>query len=86
MESNKDYSYDNIIVTDGKNGAIYKNKTYPVSKQVKVSNVSGAGDTFLAGLVYSFIKEKNIDKAIRFANDCAIQVVQQRGVTVCQKV
>ena len=86
MESNKDYSYDNIIVTDGKNGAMYKNKIYPVSKQVKVSNVSGAGDTFLAGLVYSFIKEGRIDKAIRFANDCAIQVVQQRGVTVCQKV
>ena len=72
---------DNIIVTDGKNGATYKGKNYPVETEVKVSNVAGAGDTFLAGLVYSFIKHGKINNAINFANECACKVVQERGVT-----
>tara|TARA_R110002073_G_C9449893_1_gene578005 strand:- start:1314 stop:2027 length:714 start_codon:yes stop_codon:yes gene_type:complete len=76
------YDGDNIIVTDGKNGATYKNKNYPVEAEVKVSNVSGAGDTFLAGLVYAYVKSDNITEAISFANQCASKVVQERGVTV----
>jgi bifunctional ADP-heptose synthase (sugar kinase/adenylyltransferase) len=67
-----------LIITLGSKGAKYNNKTYPV-KQVDVKDTSGAGDTFLAGLVFSFIKEKNIDKAIKFANKCASQVVQKKG-------
>ena len=74
--------YVDIIVTDGKNGATYKNKNYPVEAEVKVSNVSGAGDTFLAGLVYAYVKSDNITEAISFANQCASKVVQERGVTV----
>jgi len=78
---NRSYKYTNLIITDGKNGATYKGENYPVLKKVKVSNVSGAGDTFMAGLVYSYTKDKLIDLAINFANKCASKVVQQRGVT-----
>ena len=80
---NKNYTYDNVIVTDGKNGADYikTGKNYSVKEEVKVSNVSGAGDTFLAGLAYEFINTKDIEKAIEFANDCASKVIQERGVT-----
>ena len=78
---NEDYKYDNLIVTDGKNGATYKDETFSVEEEVKVSDVSGAGDTFLGGLVYEFIKSKDIEKSIEFANKCASKVVQERGVT-----
>lgn len=78
---NRGYKHDNLIVTDGKNGATYKGENYPVLKKVKVSNVSGAGDTFMAGLIYAYIKNKNIKEAIKFANECASKVVQERGVT-----
>lgn len=78
---NMSYKYDNLIITDGKDGAMYKGDNYPVLKKVKVSNVSGAGDTFLAGLVYSYTKTHRIDIAINFANKCASKVVQERGVT-----
>jgi bifunctional ADP-heptose synthase (sugar kinase/adenylyltransferase) len=81
-EQSKLYKYDNIIVTRGSKGATYQNKEYPVKSKVKVSNVSGAGDTFVAGLVYSYVRHGLIDNAINFANDCASKVVQERGVTI----
>ena len=81
-QSNTDYKYDNIIITDGKNGATYLETKYPVINEVKVSNVSGAGDTFMAGLVYKYIDcGGSIERAIDFANKCASKVVQERGVT-----
>ena len=79
--NNSHYDGDNIIVTDGENGATYRGKNYSVKNKVKVSNVSGAGDTFLAGLVHEYIINNNIEKAIKFANKCASKVVQERGVT-----
>jgi D-glycero-beta-D-manno-heptose-7-phosphate kinase len=79
-DNNKDYPYDNIIVTLGSDGATFEGKTYE-TKKVKVSDVSGAGDTFMAGLVYEYIKTNDITKAIQFANECASKVVQERGVT-----
>ena len=49
---------------------------------VEIKDSSGGGDTFIAGLVAEYIKTNDIDKAIRFANDCATKVVQKRGVSV----
>ena len=49
---------------------------------VRWSDVSGAGDTFLAGLVYKYISNGNdIEKSIDYAQECATTVVQQAGVT-----
>ena len=62
-------------------GALYNGRKYPVDKPVPVSNVSGAGDTFLAGLVYEFVNSTNIEEAIKFSNECASKVIQERGVT-----
>ncbi len=77
----KNHNYDNAIITKGSCGALYKNVLYPVQKKVTVSNVSGAGDTFLACLVFEYLKTQDIISGIKFANDCASKVIQQRGVT-----
>lgn len=69
---------DTLIVTLGSKGARYKDKIYPV-KQVDVRDTSGAGDTFLAGLAFSYQSNLNIDKAIQYANRCSSQVVQKKG-------
>jgi bifunctional ADP-heptose synthase (sugar kinase/adenylyltransferase) len=71
---------DKLIVTTGPAGALHKGKTYPV-KSVEIKDLSGAGDTFLSGLVHNFTKTKNIDEAINFANHCATVVVQKIGVS-----
>ena len=71
---------DKLIITRGGDGAEYKGKIYP-TKKCAVQDLSGAGDTFLAGLVHSYTKTYNIEDAIKFANEVATKVVQKRGVT-----
>ena len=72
---------DKLIITVGSEGCIHKNVTYSVPK-VEIRDTSGAGDSFLAGLVIKYLETKNIDEAIVFANECATRVVQKKGVSV----
>ena len=76
-----DWIEDKLIVTLGSDGCTYKGKNFPVQK-VEVKDLTGAGDTFLAALVCNFLETRNIEKSIEFANKCATQVVQQRGVAI----
>ena len=71
---------DKMIITKGSDGCQYRGKIYPVDK-VDVKDLSGAGDTFLAGLVWHYLSHENIGSAIVFANECATRVVEQRGVS-----
>jgi len=70
-----------MIVTLGSKGCMYQDKTYPV-KKVEIKDVSGAGDTFLSALVVEYMRSRDILSAIAFANDCATQIVQKRGVSI----
>ena len=75
---------DSLIITRGSNGAEYKGNTYPV-KKVDVKDTSGAGDSFLAGLVGNYLETYNIVESIKFANKCATQVVQKKGTAKINK-
>ena len=70
---------DQIVVTLGAEGCMYNDKVYPVSI-VDVHDLSGAGDTFMCGLVMKYVETKDIDQALHFANECAMKVVQKKGV------
>ncbi len=70
---------DKLIVTLGSKGCRYKDEIFSV-KEVSVKDVSGAGDTFMAGLVVEYIKTKDIKKSITFAQECTTKVVQKPGV------
>ena len=77
----KDFILKNkVIQTKGKFGCDYQGKNYPTI-DVPVKDVSGAGDTFLAGLVYKYILTQNIEKAINFAQECTTIVIQKSGVS-----
>jgi len=69
---------ENIIVTKGGTGALYKDKLYPAVK-ADMFDVCGAGDTFLCGLVHKYLKGNDMGECIRFANKCAAIAVQHRG-------
>ena len=77
---------NNLIVTKGKNGAtlisLGDSEDILIEEVHMVRDLSGAGDTFLAGLVADYIKNNDIRSAIRFANKCASWVVTQKGVVV----
>ena len=83
--------YNNLIVTLGKKGAFLKymeylfNINFPVENIENVRDISGAGDSFLAALVYKYLYTNDIKKAIHFANKCASQVIQKRGVSLIGK-
>lgn len=70
---------DKLIITYSEKGCKYKNQTFSIEK-VDVKDLSGAGDTFLAGLVCEFVKTNNIINSIKFAQECATIVVQKKGV------
>ena len=70
---------DKLIVTLGSNGCRYKGLEYQV-KKVPVKDVSGAGDTFIAGLVRGYLDTNSIYEAIKFAQECTTKVVQKHGV------
>jgi len=70
-----------IIHTMGGRGCEFKGKRYH-TKKVEVKDLSGAGDTFMAGLVFKFVQTEDIDESIKFANVCASKVVVQKGVAV----
>jgi len=77
----KEWANKKMIVTLGSGGCEFDGKKYPVS-QVEIKDTSGAGDTFLAGLVYEYLKREDIYEAMEFANKCATRVVQMKGVNV----
>ncbi len=71
--------YDKMIITRSDEGCEFNNVLYPVEK-VNIKDVSGAGDTFISGLVCEYVASKNIINAIKFAQECATIVVQKKGV------
>jgi D-beta-D-heptose 7-phosphate kinase/D-beta-D-heptose 1-phosphate adenosyltransferase len=68
----------NIIMTMGDQGARYNGKIYPAPK-VELVDVCGAGDTFLAALVYQYLMTADIEESILFANRAGAVSVQHQG-------
>lgn len=67
-----------LITTLGDAGVAWNGKTFN-GESVEVADVTGAGDTFLAALVYKFLETKDIPQAICFANKAASVTVQHIG-------
>ena len=68
------------IVTQGNKGCLFRRKIYP-TEDVPVKDISGAGDTFLAGLTVEYVRTNDIIKAINFAQECTEIVIQKHGVS-----
>jgi sugar/nucleoside kinase (ribokinase family) len=49
---------------------------------VEVKDTSGAGDSFISGLVIEYLKTGDIQKSIIFANKRASETVKHRGVSI----
>lgn len=70
-----------LIVTLGSKGAIVPHHGLSFSApKVEVSDVCGAGDTFLAALVVEYLTQKDIAPAIEYAIKAASVTVQHLGV------
>jgi len=69
---------ESMIVTHGANGALWNKKQFPVPIS-RTFDVTGAGDTFLAALVFYYIQLPSMEESINFANRCAAIAVQNPG-------
>ena len=58
---------------------MFKERRY-LTQEVPVKDVSGAGDTFISGLVMKYVQTNDIEKSIKFAQECTTIVVQKTGV------
>ena len=82
-EDNKQHNglwLDKLIVTSGSNGCWYQRKRVPLRAEREARDLSGAGDTFLAAFVTSYMNNKDTLAAITFAQECASEVVSKKGV------
>lgn len=70
---------ENLIVTLGGENVTWNNRLYFPPK-VEAYDVCGAGDTFLAALVFEYLQTKDMEKAILFAMKAAAVTVQKIGV------
>lgn len=60
----------NVFITLGNEGVYYQTKDesgFVASKPVAVKNATGAGDAFMAGLVYGHLKELPVKESVQFA-------------------
>ncbi len=78
------FDLDNLIITKSGKGAEYQGKLYPAEK-VKVFDVVGAGDTFLAALTYGYLKYGRMEDAIPLANKAAAIAVSHTGTYVLKE-
>jgi D-beta-D-heptose 7-phosphate kinase/D-beta-D-heptose 1-phosphate adenosyltransferase len=73
-----------LIVTLGKKGAIWNGISFP-TKDVEVFDICGAGDSFFAGFINSYLINGDIEKSIEFANNVAAVSVKNFGTYIVKK-
>jgi len=69
-----------LVITHGKGGAEWNGFFFPAESAGNVVDVCGAGDTFLAALVYKLLQTNQMSEAIKFANKASAITVQHVGV------
>ena len=82
LEYNRSNSInDQLIVTLGSRGAMYKTKheTYFSAPKVEVFDVCGAGDTFLSALTYRYLQTQDVSNSIEFAIKASSITVTHNG-------
>ena len=72
---------DKLIVTLGQDGCSYQGKRYSVVQHSTI-DVSGAGDTFHAAFFLQYMRTKNVDLSINYAQSCTEVVIRKKGVAV----
>lgn len=69
----------NLIVTKGSKGVVYNKQEFSVPS-LSVFDVTGAGDTFLAALAYTYSITNNIEQAIKYAIAASSVTITKLGV------
>jgi ribokinase len=84
----KQLEVDNLIITLGELGCIHASarsiNMYP-ALPIQAIDVTGAGDTFIAGLAVALSEGKDIKRSIQFANRAASIAVTKKGTQYVER-
>lgn len=82
IKQNKETFLDKLIITLGDMGCEYKEKLINTPYKIKDQNIypEGCGDTFVAGFVFNYLKNQNIQESILFGMEMAGKVLIKKGV------
>ena len=76
----------NIIITRGKNGAvaISNNEVVecPAKQNLKIKDLTGAGDLFAAGYLHGYINEFSISKSLEKGTELSSEIIQKLGARI----
>ncbi|MBR0087776.1 MAG: ribokinase [Lachnospiraceae bacterium] len=83
----RDRFHNDVVITLGKDGAVCleKNADEPAfipALPMKAVDTTGAGDSFIGGMVYALTKGKDLEEACRFASCCSAVTIQGYGAQV----
>lgn len=76
-----------IAITLGHQGAVLATADtmlYLASPPVRVISASGAGDSFVGGMIYALAKGDDTETAFRLATACGTAAVTEKGTRLCQ--
>lgn len=80
----KDKGVKNVIVKLGHRGCYvdaFGERYYQSAYQTPVVDTTGAGDSFVAGVLYGLAKEWEIERITRFASAVSAHCIQELGAT-----
>lgn len=76
-----EWLFEKIILTLDGDGSVHKGELVPTTK-VESADISGAGDTYIAGFTVKYIETNDVLESMKWANYCAGEVVKQKGVSI----
>jgi 6-phosphofructokinase 2 len=82
------YKCEIIVVSLGADGAVLvtPDKTYQVKPPpVERKSTVGAGDSMVAGIVYSLAGGKDLEQALQFGVACGTAATMNRGTELCRR-
>jgi len=72
-----------IVITRGENGAIAINENevveYGIKKNLKIVDLTGAGDLFAAGFLHGYVNKLSIKESLEKGTEMSSKVIQQMG-------
>ncbi len=79
-------SKKNIIITRGAKGSISINNENvvecPAEKNLKISDLTGAGDLFAAGYLHGIINKMNVHDCLKYGTKLSSKIIQKIGARI----
>ncbi len=75
-----------VVITRGEKGAIAikggKTYEYPAKENLKISDLTGAGDLFAAGYLHGVINKLSVEESLSHGTELSSKIIQKIGARI----